>query len=118
MPARRTRSTGGLRVGRIAALVVAVVMIGLYVGPVQKYLRVSRELQGQRAQLTRLEHRHDVLTAQKALLETRQGVIMLARSPLLADDCSGGNAEGEREPGRAHRGATWPGRGHPAHPGA
>jgi hypothetical protein len=60
-------------------LVVAVVMIGLYVGPVQKYLRVSRELQGQRAQLTRLEHRHDVLTAQKALLETRQGVIMLAR---------------------------------------
>jgi len=46
------------------------------------------------------------------------GVIMLARSPLLADDSSGGNAEGEREPGRAHRGATWPGRGHPAHPGA
>jgi hypothetical protein len=60
-------------------VLVAVVMIGLYVGPVQKYLQVSRELHGQRAQLTRLEHRHDVLTAEKALLQTKQGVIMLAR---------------------------------------
>lgn len=54
-------------------------MIGLYVGPVQKYLQVSRELHSQRAELTRLEHRHAALTAQKALLQTRQGVIMLAR---------------------------------------
>ncbi len=60
-------------------MVVAIVMIGLYVGPVQKYLQVSRELKSQRAELTRLEHRHAALTAEKALLETKQGVVMLAR---------------------------------------
>ncbi len=40
------------------------------------------------------------------------GVITLARSPLLADDSSGG----EREQGKPDRGVTWPGRQHPAHP--
>jgi hypothetical protein len=54
-------------------------MIGLYVGPVQKYLRVSRELQGQRAELKVLEHQHDVLAARQALLRTKAGVIVLAR---------------------------------------
>jgi hypothetical protein len=60
-------------------LVVAIVMIGLYVGPVQKYLRVSRELHAQRAALTQLQHRHDVLAAQKALLNTKAGIMTLAR---------------------------------------
>ena len=70
---------GGLRIGRIAMLVVAIVMIGLYVGPVQKYLRVSRELQTQRAALSRLEHRHEILTARKAALHTKAGIMILAR---------------------------------------
>src|SRR6185437_12234306 len=54
------------------------------------------------------------------------GVIMLARSPLLADDSADNSADdsaddsagGEREQGKADRGAAWPGRQHPAHPGA
>lgn len=50
------------------------------------------------------------------------GVIMLARSPLLADDSADSSADdgagGEREQGKADRGAAWPGRRHPAHPGA
>jgi hypothetical protein len=78
MASRRTREPG-LRLGRIAALVVAVVMIGLYVGPVQKYLRDSRELQAQRAQLRAVTRQHDVLVARNAFLGTKAGVMVLAR---------------------------------------
>ena len=54
-------------------------MIGLYVSPVQNYLRDSRQLQAQRAQLRAVTHQHEVLVARDAFLNTKQGVIVLAR---------------------------------------
>ena len=43
--------TRGLSVGRLVAVVVLAVIAALYVGPVQKYLHVRRDLANQRAQV-------------------------------------------------------------------
>ena len=69
----------GLSVRRLAALGVLAVVAALYVSPVQKYLRVQREVRYQNAELARAEQRHDALIQERAALDTNQRIILLAR---------------------------------------
>jgi cell division protein FtsL len=69
----------GLSVRRLAALGVLAVVAALYVSPVQKYLRVQREVRYQNAELARAEQRHDALIQERTALDTNQRIILLAR---------------------------------------
>jgi len=73
------RRIPSLSIRRLVAFGVLAVVAALYVSPVQKYLRVQRELQHQRAELTRAQARHDDLLRERAALDTNQRIIMLAR---------------------------------------
>ena len=72
--ARRT-----LPVRRLVMVVVLAVVAALYVAPVQKYLRVQRELSHQRQALTDAQRTHDGLLHQREALETDTRIITLAR---------------------------------------
>jgi cell division protein FtsL len=76
-PAPRRLPAFSLR--RLVALGVLAVVAALYVSPVQKYLRVQREVRHQQAELTRAEHRRDALQAERAALGTNERIIVLAR---------------------------------------
>ncbi|HLK43934.1 MAG TPA: hypothetical protein VKV34_11380 [Thermoleophilia bacterium] len=77
IPRRRAR---GLTLNRLAALVVVVLMVGLYAGPVQKELRVVRDLQAARQQVAALQRQRRELQSRMQLLQSRQGELDLARS--------------------------------------
>jgi hypothetical protein len=66
-------------VRRLVAFGVLAIVAALYVNPIQKYLRVQREVREQRAVLVRAEQRRDALLAERAALSTNQRVILLAR---------------------------------------
>lgn len=66
-------------VGRLVAVAVFVVIAALYVGPVQKYFQVRRDLTSQRAQVARLEHEHGRLVKLEQSLHTRATVVWYAR---------------------------------------
>lgn len=71
--------TRGLSVGRLVAVGVLAVIAALYVGPVQKYLQVRRDLGAQRAQVTALEREHGRLTRLERSLHTRATIVWYAR---------------------------------------
>ena len=65
--------------GRLVAVGVFVVIAALYVGPVQKYLHVRRDLTVQRAQVARLEREHGRLVTLERALHTRATIVWYAR---------------------------------------
>ena len=66
-------------VRKLIAVAVLAVMAALYVTPVQKYLRVSRQVDRAEAQIGSLEREREALQAEAAALETKQRVVLLAR---------------------------------------
>jgi hypothetical protein len=56
------------------------VIAALYVGPVEKYLAVRRELRAQDTQVARLEAEHRSLLRQERALSQRATIILYARS--------------------------------------
>ncbi len=85
---------------RIAAFVVLLVVAALYVAPVQKYLRVHRELARQQAALADAQRRNAALTKADQALGTDVRIITLAREcgwifpgerPLVVEGLPGGN---------------------------
>ena len=71
--------TRGLSVGRLVAVGVLAVIAALYVGPVQKYLHVRRDLANQRAQVATLEREHVQLTRLEQSLHSRATIVWYAR---------------------------------------
>jgi cell division protein FtsB len=71
--------TRGLSVGRLVAVGVLAVIAALYVGPVQKYLQVRRDLGAQHAQVAALEREHTRLTRLERSLHTRATIVWYAR---------------------------------------
>ena len=82
MATARTRSARprGRPVARLAAVAVLVLMAALYVGPVEKYLRVQRELQQQRALVANLERAHGALNLRLAALHGKAAIVECARA--------------------------------------
>ena len=68
-----------ISVGRLVAVGVLVVIAALYVGPIQKYLRVRRDLGAQRAQVAALEREHRRLVGLEQSLHTRATIVWYAR---------------------------------------
>jgi hypothetical protein len=68
-----------MSVGRLVAVCVFAVIAALYVGPVQKYLQVRRDLTVQRAQVAHLEHEHGRLVHLEQSLHTRATIVWYAR---------------------------------------
>jgi cell division protein FtsB len=68
-----------LPVRRLVMLVVLAVVAALYVAPVQKYLRVQRDLSHQRQALADAQRTHDSLVRQREALDTDTRIITLAR---------------------------------------
>jgi hypothetical protein len=64
---------------RLVMLVVLAVVAALYVAPVQKYLRVQRDLGHARQELTDAQRAHDALVRQREALDTDTRIITLAR---------------------------------------
>jgi cell division protein FtsB len=71
--------TRGVSVGRLVAVCVLAVIAALYVGPVQKYLQVRRDLSAQHAQVARLEREHRRLIRLERSLHTRATIVWYAR---------------------------------------
>ncbi len=80
MGARRIGTPRSLTRRRLLALVVLLVIAGLYVDPVQKYLRVTALLDSQQAEVRALERRRDALARRAAWLEGNGGIIAAARA--------------------------------------
>ncbi|HET7170541.1 MAG TPA: hypothetical protein VFI18_02805 [Gaiellales bacterium] len=68
-----------MSVGRLVAVAVFAVIAALYVGPVQKYFQVRRDLSAQRAEVGRLEREHDRLVRLERSLHTRATIVWYAR---------------------------------------
>ena len=68
-----------MSVGRLVAVAVFVVIAALYVGPVQKYLQVRRDLSVQRTEVSRLEREHGRLIRLERSLHTRATIVWYAR---------------------------------------
>jgi len=68
-----------MSVGRLVAVAVFVVIAALYVGPVQKYLQVRRDLSVQKTEVSRLEREHGRLTRLERSLHTRATIVWYAR---------------------------------------
>jgi len=66
-------------VRRAVTIAVLLLMAGLYVSPVQKYLHERARLHEERAQLAALQHEHDRLEASASALLTKRRIILLAR---------------------------------------
>jgi hypothetical protein len=58
---------------------VLVLIAALYVGPLQKELRLRSELSAGRARVAVLDRRHESLLATEAALHTRAEIIRVAR---------------------------------------
>src|SRR5215471_1873700 len=74
-----SRPMRSLRVGRLAAILVFVIVAALYVAPVQKYLSVERQLAQEQAAYKQAAARKAELDRQHALLQTDAEVEILAR---------------------------------------
>jgi hypothetical protein len=68
-----------MSVGRLVAVGVFAVIAALYVGPVQKYLQIRRDLTRQRTQVTRLDREHGRLVRLEQSLHTRATIVWYAR---------------------------------------
>ena len=68
-----------MSVGRLVAVAVFVVIAALYVGPVQKYLQVRRDLSVQKTEVSRLEREHRRLVRLERSLHTRATIVWYAR---------------------------------------
>jgi len=68
-----------MSVGRLVAVAVFAVIAALYVGPVQKYFQVRRDLSAQRAEVGRLEREHSRLVRLERSLHTRATIVWYAR---------------------------------------
>lgn len=76
----RTRTLRrGLTTGRVVAGIVLVLIAALYVGPLQKELRLRSELAAGRTKVAALDRRHDQLLALEASLHTRAEIVRVAR---------------------------------------
>ena len=78
-PARRRTFQRGLTTGRVVAGVVLVLIAALYVGPLQKELRLRSELAAGQARVAALDRMHTQLLAEEAALHTRADIIRVAR---------------------------------------
>lgn len=81
MASARSMSSGRapFSVRRAVTVAVLVLMAGLYVSPVQKYLHERARLHEERAQLAALQREHDQLQASASALMTKRRIILLAR---------------------------------------
>jgi hypothetical protein len=70
----------GLTTGRVVAVAVLVLIAALYVGPLQKELRLRRELAAGRQRVTVLERRHAQLAGVERSLHTRAEIVRVARA--------------------------------------
>jgi hypothetical protein len=61
------------------AAAVLLLIAALYVGPLQKELRLRSELASGRARVAVLQHRHKQLLAVEAALHTRAAIVRVAR---------------------------------------
>jgi hypothetical protein len=61
------------------AAAVLLLIAALYVGPLQKELRLRTELAGGRARVAVLQHRHKQLLADEVALHTRSAIVRVAR---------------------------------------
>jgi hypothetical protein len=66
-------------VRRLVMVVVLAVVAALYVAPVQKYLRVQRDLDHSRTAYAAAEKAHGDLVRQREALDTDARIIVLAR---------------------------------------
>jgi hypothetical protein len=64
---------------RLVTVAVLLLMAALYVSPVQKYLDERARLAQERSQLAALQREHDRLQTIASGLQTRPGIILLAR---------------------------------------
>ncbi len=78
-PARTRTLRRGLTAGRLVAGAVLVLIAALYVGPLQKELRLRSELAAGRTRVATLERRHQHLLAAEAALHTRGEIVRVAR---------------------------------------
>jgi hypothetical protein len=78
-PARTRSFRRGLTTGRVVAGVVLVLIAALYVGPLQKELRLRSELAAGRTRVAALARKHAQLLAEEAALHTRADIIRVAR---------------------------------------
>jgi hypothetical protein len=65
---------------RIAAIAGLVLIAALYVGPVEKYLRVQRELRQERTLVSRLQNVHDALGVRVVALHSKAAIVQCARA--------------------------------------
>jgi len=91
-----------MSVGRLVAVAVFVVIAALYVGPVQKYLQVRRDLSVQKTEVSRLEREHGRLVRLERSLHTRATIVWYARrcgwvfpgeTPIVVQDIGGSHCE-------------------------
>jgi hypothetical protein len=78
-PARTRTLRRGLTTGRLIACGVLVLIAALYVGPLQKELRLRSELAAGRSHVAALDRRHRHLLAEEAALHTPAAIIRVAR---------------------------------------
>lgn len=67
------------RVGRVALLLVLLLIVYLYVGPVRSWWSTWQDSKAKQAQVQRLEHENAQLRARKAALGTPQALEREAR---------------------------------------
>ena len=82
MPAPRSRTSRrrGRPIWRIAVVAGLVLIAALYVGPVEKYLRVQRQLRQERALVGRLQRVHNALGVRVVALHYKPAIIQCARA--------------------------------------
>jgi hypothetical protein len=78
-PARTRSLRRGLTTGRIVAAIVLLLIAALYVGPLQKELRLHSQLAAGRARVAALERRHRHLLAVEAAFTTKAEIVRVAR---------------------------------------
>ena len=64
---------------RAVTVAVLLLMAALYVSPVQKYLNERARVHEERGQLAALKREHDRLEAIASGLQTKPGIVLLAR---------------------------------------
>lgn len=67
------------RVGRVALLLVLLLIVYLYVGPVRSWWSTWQDSKAKQAQVERLEHEHAQLKARQKALQTPQALEREAR---------------------------------------
>ena len=67
------------RVGRVALLLVLLLIVYLYVGPVRSWWSTSQDSKAKQAEVTRLERDNAQLRARKAALQTPEALEREAR---------------------------------------